>query len=50
MHRATDQGYTLIRLADALAGLARDAVEDSDSEASMILRKGKRNGVIVEVR
>jgi hypothetical protein len=49
IHRATDQGYVLIRLADALAGLARDAVEDVDTEAANLLKRGKRNGTIVEV-
>ncbi len=50
VHRATDQGHTLIRLADALAGLIRDAIDSDESEAAKVLRRGKRNGVIVEVR
>ena len=49
IHRATDQGYVLIRLADALAGLTRDAIENPDSEAAKLLKRGKRNGVIVEI-
>ena len=47
-HKATDHASTLIRLADALAGLARDAIENKDSEAAKILQRGKRNGVVIE--
>ena len=45
-HRATDQGSSLIRLADALAGLVREAEEDGDSEAVRVLNKGKNFKVI----
>jgi|SRR3990167_8154509 len=45
-HRATDQGSPLIRLADALAGLVREAEEDGGSEAAKVLSKGKNLEII----
>lgn len=48
-HRTTDQSSPLIRLADSLAGLVREAEEDRDSEATRVLKQGKILGVIREV-
>lgn len=47
-HKATDHASTLVRLADSLAGLTRDATENRESEAAKILQKGTRNGVITK--
>jgi hypothetical protein len=49
LHRATDQGYPLVRLADTLAGLVRDALDKPDSEAARLLNRGLRTGTIVRV-
>lgn len=48
-HRATDQRSPLIRLADALAGLAREVEEYRTSDAARLLTQGKSAGVIGEV-
>ena len=49
VHRARDESYALIRLADALAGLVRAAIAGKDQEAAELLRKATRKGVITEV-
>ena len=50
LHRVRKEGgNTLIRLADSLAGLLRDAIEDKYPAAVQLVQRGQRNGVIVEV-
>jgi len=46
VHLARDESYALIRLADACAGLAREA-EEGHQEAATLSRRGQRKGVIV---
>lgn len=48
VHQARDESHALIRLADALAGLARAAAE-GDEEAAHVLREAIRRGVITEI-
>ncbi len=49
LHRVTDHASAMIRLADALAGLVRDAAENDTSDAAKLLPLAKRNGVVVQV-
>lgn len=48
VHRANDDSFPLIRLADALAGLIRDAYETPNSDAAKLLIRGKRKNVVTE--
>jgi hypothetical protein len=48
IHRARDEGYALIRLADALAGLAR-AASEGDKDARHMLQQALRRGVVAEL-
>jgi hypothetical protein len=48
VHPARDESYPLIRLADAIAGLAREATEGS-IEAAALLNQAIRKKVITEV-
>ena len=49
VHQARDESYALIRLADALAGLTREAIE-GQSEASMaLLRLAIHRGIVSEI-
>ena len=48
VHRARDESYVLIRLADALAGLVREAHE-GDEEARRLLTHGRRRGIVLEL-
>ncbi len=47
-HRATDHSSPLLRLADALAGLVREAEEDKNSEVAHLLKQGKTLGAIID--
>jgi hypothetical protein len=44
-----DESYALIRLADALAGLAREAIEEKDAEFLTLMQRAIGKGVIAEV-
>lgn len=46
---AKDENDALTRLADALAGFVRDALEDTESEMARVLNAHKRQGIVVEV-
>lgn len=48
VHRARDESSTLIRLADALAGLAREVAENNE-ESKALMRQAMRRGIIAEV-
>jgi Protein of unknown function (DUF3800) len=48
VHRARDESYAFIRLADALAGFVREAAE-GDEEARRLLIQGRRNGIVLEI-
>ena len=48
VHRAKDESSALIRLADALAGLAREAAE-GDEEAAFLLQRAMRRRFIAEL-
>lgn len=45
-HKATDHAYPLVMLADALAGLVRDAQEDKQSDEATLLQRGCDRGQI----
>ena len=50
LHRVRkEESNTLIRLADALAGLLRDAVESKYPDAIQLVNRGLKNEVIVEL-
>ena len=49
VHRVRDENSALIRLADALAGLAREAIEGRDEEARALVKQALRGGVVREV-
>lgn len=50
LHRIRDeQSSALIRLADALAGLVRDAEEGKYEEAAHLIERGQRMGVVVRL-
>jgi hypothetical protein len=50
LHRVRDEdSEVLIRLADALAGLLRDAIEDSHPAAVQLAQRGQRDGIIIEL-
>jgi hypothetical protein len=50
LHRVRkEESNTLIRLADALAGLLRDAIEETHPEAVRLAQRGRQNGSIIEV-
>lgn len=44
-----DENNALTRLADAVAGLIRDAINDDNQEIKALFDSGKRRGVLVEV-
>ncbi|MGD8457512.1 MAG: DUF3800 domain-containing protein [Anaerolineales bacterium] len=44
-----DENNALTRLADALAGFVRDALENKGSDVQTLFRKAKRKGMIIEV-
>jgi hypothetical protein len=46
---ARDESNALTRLADALAGFVRDAIDGNSKEISDLFQKAKRDGVLVEV-
>jgi hypothetical protein len=46
---AKDENDALIRLADHIAGLIRDAYGDRNEELLKLCEQGKRNGILVEV-
>jgi hypothetical protein len=46
VHRARDESYALIRLADALAGFIREGIEDEDQESKILFEWAKRRGMI----
>ena len=48
VHRAKDESHALVRLADALAGLAREAAEGNE-EAALLLQRASRRGFIAEL-
>ena len=48
VHQARDESYALIRLADALAGLAREVVEKNE-ESAALMKQAIRKGTIAEV-
>jgi hypothetical protein len=48
VHRARDESYALIRLADAVAGLVRDFREGNE-EAGQLLAHGRRYGIVLEI-
>ncbi len=48
VHRARDESYVLIRLADALAGLVREA-QEGDEEARRLLTHARRHGIVLEI-
>jgi len=48
VHRARDESYALIRLADALAGLVREALA-GDEEAKRMIAHGRRHGIVLEI-
>lgn len=50
LHRATDDAFPLVRLADAVAGLTRDVFEDGETEATRLFYRGVSKGVIIRVR
>jgi len=50
LHRVRkEESNALIRLADSLAGLLRDAIEAKYPAAVQLAQRGQRNGIIVEV-
>jgi Protein of unknown function (DUF3800) len=50
LHRVRkEDSNALIRLADSLAGLLRDAIDAKYPEAVQLAQRGQRNGIIVEV-
>lgn len=49
VHRARDESYALIRLADAVAGFVREVVEGEDKETVALLERAKRRGMITEL-
>ncbi|MCS6847322.1 MAG: DUF3800 domain-containing protein [Anaerolineae bacterium] len=44
VHKARDESYALIRLADSLAGLARAALENQEGEEASLLGQAMRRG------
>lgn len=44
-----DENNALIRLADSLAGFIRDALTGGNEELQTLLKRGRRNGVVIEV-
>jgi hypothetical protein len=48
VHLARDESYALIRLADALAGLAREVTEGNEGSAAL-MRQAMRRGIVAEV-
>ena len=48
VHSARDESSSLTRLADALAGLAREAIE-GDAKVTEIVRQAKKLGSLIEV-
>ena len=48
VHRARDESQALIRLADALAGLAREAAEGNET-SMLLLQKALRRGFVTEL-
>ena len=49
VHRIRDESSAFIRLADALAGLARQAIEGKNTEALALMKYGLRHGIVIEV-
>ena len=49
VHRVRDESSPFVRLADALAGLARQAIEGQNPEAVKLMKYGIRRGVVIEV-
>jgi hypothetical protein len=46
VHRGQDESYPLLRLADALAGFIREAIEGEDLETVRLLEQAQRRGMI----
>ena len=49
VHRARDESYALIRLADALAGLTREAVEGQNELSARLVERAIRRGILTEI-
>ena len=47
---AKDETNALTRLADAIAGFVRDAIDSQSEEIKELFQKAKRDGVIVEIK
>ena len=48
IHKARDESHALIRLADTLAGLAREVAEGNE-ESAVLMRQATRKGIITEL-
>ena len=46
---AKDENNALVRLADAIAGFTRDALDDDSSEINTLFQRVKANGILIEV-
>jgi hypothetical protein len=47
---ARDESNALTRLADAVAGFVRDALEGKSEEITSLFRRAKREGVLIEIK
>jgi hypothetical protein len=49
VHRARDESYALIRLADALAGLVREVSERQNEDSTNLLLEAVRRRIVLEI-